>query len=290
MFLPESYAPRSHLSVTLAGTVALFDGCVGSPPSDLEVAELRKESERRIKEKIPPGYEDAKKDGTGSHGDYFVWRQVLQQAKASAKPVILVTSERKEDWWERAHGKTVGPRHELLEEAHRVSGQRLLIYQTDSFVERATKRAGRTFSALMRNDIRAPRDDQELEDIITAAVEELANALIHQDDSLNGLIAETNATDWSADWVEVTDFGPLDYASCSAPFTASLHYSGDQLEDRMWCGTEIRAELRGTVAFGDGSWVISEHEISSAENEHDDSDEEDDVAAKATPVPIRSPR
>jgi hypothetical protein len=277
-------ADGASSDAVLDEVLSLFDGCVGNPPSQAELAELHKEGERRIKEKVPPGYEDAKKDGAGSHGDYLVWHQVLQQAKASAKAVVLVTSERKEDWWERAHGKTVGPRHELLEEAHRVGGQRVLIYQTDHFLEQAAKREGTPFPASMRRDIRAPRDDQELEGIINTALAELANELVHQDNEINGRMAETNATDWSVDWAEVTDFGPLDYASCSAPFTASLHYSGDQLEDRMWYGTEIGAELRGTIAFENGEWVISECEVTSAEIEHDGPDEEDDdVVGKATP-------
>jgi hypothetical protein len=227
---------------------------------------------------VPPGYEDAKKDGVNAHGDYLVWHQVLQQAKNSTRPVILVTSERKEDWWERAHGKTVGPRHELLDEAHRVTGQRVLIYQTETFVKRATMRAGGTVSAFVRNDIRGLRDDQDLEDVITAAVEELANELVDTDSPINSLTAETNATEWHVDCVEVTDFGPLDYVSCSVPFTASLHYTGEQLEDRAWYGTEIRAELCGTVAFDDGSWVINDdYDVLNAKIDHGEQDFDDEL-------------
>lgn len=267
------HASGASTDAVLDDLLSLFDGCVGGPPADAELADLHKEAERRIKDKVPPGYEDAKKDGSNAHGDYLVWHQVLQQAKTSAKPLILVTSERKEDWWERAHGKTVGPRHELLDEAHRVAGQRVLIFQTDSFVERATKRAGGTVSAFVRNDIRAPRDDQELEDIITTAVEALANELVDLDSPINNLTAGTNATEWHADDVVVTDFGPLDYSTCSAPFTASLHYTGEQLEDRAWCGTEIRAELRGTITFEDGSWVIDDdYEIENAEIDYGEPD------------------
>lgn len=279
------HADGASTDVVLDDVLSVFDGCVGEAPKDAELADLHKEAERRIKDKVPPGYEDARKDGANAHGDYLVWHQVLQQAKASAKPIILVTSERKEDWWERAHGKTVGPRHELLDEAHRVAGQRVLIYQTDSFVERAAIRAGGTVSAFVRNDIRAPRDDQDLEDIITTAVEELANELVDLDSPINNLTAETNATEWHADEVVVTDFGPLDYASCSAPFTASLHYAGEQLEDRAWSGTEIRAELRGTIVFEDGSWVINDdYEIENAEIDYGEPDLNDHEAV-APPGP-----
>lgn len=277
-------ADGASTDAVLDDVMSIFDGCVGAAPDDAELADLHKEAERRIKEKVPPGYEDAKKDGGNAHGDYLVWHQVLQQAKSSAKPMILVTSERKEDWWERAHGKTVGPRHELLDEAHRVAGQTVLIYQTDSFVERAAKRAGASVSAFVRSDMRAPRDDQELEDIITTAVEELANELLGDDSRINDLTAETNADGWSVNSVEVTDFGPVDYSTCSAPFTASLHYTGDQREDQMWCGTEIRAELRGTITFEDGSWVINDdYELENAEIDHGEPDLDDDEPASPGP-------
>jgi hypothetical protein len=269
-------ASVASTDAVLLEVLSLFDGYVGEPPADVELVDLRKEAERRIKERVPPGYEDAKKDGVGSHGDFLLWHQILQRAKICARPMILVTSERKEDWWERAHGRTVGPRHELLEEAHRVAGQRLLIYRTESFVELAIKRAGGTFSALVRSDMQAPRDTQELEDILATAVEELGNELVDDDSPINSLIAETNATGWRVDEVVVTGVGPLDYSICSASFTASVHYTGEQIEDHMWSGTEIRADLRGTITFEDGSWVITDHEVESAEIERDEPDVDDD--------------
>ncbi|MBK8212714.1 MAG: hypothetical protein IPK71_03110 [Myxococcales bacterium] len=278
-------ADGGSTDAVLDDVMSLFDGSVGAAPDDVELADLHKEAERRIKEKVPPGYEDARKDGGNAHGDYLVWHQVLQQAKSSAKPVILVTSERKEDWWERAHGKTVGPRHELLDEAHRVAGQTVLIYQTDSFVERAAKRTGASVSAFVRSDMLAPRDDQELEDIITTAVEELADEFLDNDSRINDLTAETNADSWSVNSVEVTNFGPIDYARCSAPFTASLHYTGDQREDHMWFGTEIRAELRGTITFENGSWVINDdYELENAAIDYGEPDVDDHERTSAGPL------
>ena len=192
----------------LDDVLALFDGCVGTPPPDSDLADLHIDAERRIKLKVPPGYKDAEKDDSNAHGDFLVWHQVLQETKNREKPLILVTSERKDDWWLRAHGKTLGPRHELLDEAHRITGQRVLIYQTDFFVERATKRAGGTISAFVRNDIRAPRNDQELQDIITSAVEDLAHELPDIAGPINNLISETYASGWPVDWAAATECGP----------------------------------------------------------------------------------
>lgn len=128
----------------------LFDDAIGDP-FPLEVREeIRKEAERRVNTKVPPGYLDCDKGEESSYGDFFVWRQVLDHAKQAKSSVIFVTSEQKEDWWERYSGKTIGPRSELLKEASAYSGQRILIYKTDTFVELAMAKnvAGRNTRAI----------------------------------------------------------------------------------------------------------------------------------------------
>lgn len=115
----------------------LFENSVGSPFPEDEIKKLIIEAERRVKEKIPPGYMDAAKDGHRPYGDFFLWKQILEHAKNCSKPIILVTSDRKDDWWERPSGTTVGPRHELLKEASEIAGQKILIYQTDHFLKTA---------------------------------------------------------------------------------------------------------------------------------------------------------
>lgn len=248
----------------LDDVLSLFDGCVGAAPAAAELADLHKEAERRIKEKVPPGYEDAKKDGANAHGDYLVWHQILQQAKSSAKPVILVTSERKEDWWERAHGKTVGPRYELLDEAHRVAGQRVLIYQTDAFIEHAVGPLHGWLAALVVDDIR--REDIEdvtaaaeieLDEIMTDLVGEVGDQIITSDASLRSLVVETKADGWHVHDVAVTDIEPVENAFAQLKFTALVHYTNKPSED-VHTGAEIQAQLRGIIAFRNGSWAISE--------------------------------
>jgi hypothetical protein len=120
------------------------DPGLGNAPSDADLAELHKEAERRRVAKIPPGYLDEKKEGDRKYGDYVLWSQTLDYAKQRAKPVILVTSERKEDWWESYSGKRVGPRPELLREAVARSGQRVLVFQTERFLEVSAERNGLT--------------------------------------------------------------------------------------------------------------------------------------------------
>ncbi len=120
----------------------IFEKSIGEDFSDTDKKIHAKTAEERKSKKIPPGYMDKDKDGDRSYGDYFFWRQVLDYAKAQAKPVIIVTSEKKEDWWEIISGQTIGPRYELLKEAYEVTGKKAIIYQTDRFLSYALDRLG----------------------------------------------------------------------------------------------------------------------------------------------------
>jgi phosphoglycolate phosphatase-like HAD superfamily hydrolase len=86
---------------------------------------------------VPPGYEDS--DKTDPHGDYLVWTQLLAEAKARRLPVLFVTRDVKEDWFWREKGRTLGARPELVEEARRVAGVRLIIVETTSFLHQAKR-------------------------------------------------------------------------------------------------------------------------------------------------------
>lgn len=133
----------------------LFDGSVGDDFPSEELASITAIAEDRKTNKIPPGYKDKDKDEGRPYGDYFLWRQVLDHAKSKQSPIVLVTSERKEDWWEEISGKTTGPRPELLKEAMETSGQKILIYQTDRFLEYAQQRLHQPVNEVAISEIRA---------------------------------------------------------------------------------------------------------------------------------------
>jgi hypothetical protein len=104
---------------------------------------LLKEASTRFKEKRPPGYMDeAEKEGDRRYGDFLLWSETMEFATAANKPVVLVTSELKEDWWERPSGRTLGPRMELVQEFREATGHPILIYQTERFAQLAAERAG----------------------------------------------------------------------------------------------------------------------------------------------------
>ena len=138
----------------LAQLSAIFESSIGDGFDPSEIDTLNTEAERRQKEQIPPGYLDRDKDGDRPYGDFYLWRQILDHAKKIGSPIIFVTSERKDDWWETISGRTTGPRPELLKEAFEYSGQKIVIYQTDQFLEYASKKYGQQINADAIEEIR----------------------------------------------------------------------------------------------------------------------------------------
>ncbi|WP_283636944.1 PIN-like domain-containing protein [Aquaticitalea lipolytica] len=118
----------------------LFNGKVGNEFDNETIDKLCEEGKVRFANKIPPGYKDSdKKDDTEKdlrkYGDLIVWKQILAQAKELKVNVILVTDDRKEDWWVRFKGKTVSPRPELIKEFQSETEQLFHMYQSDRFLE-----------------------------------------------------------------------------------------------------------------------------------------------------------
>lgn len=125
----------------------LLNGKVGAKYSTEELDSLAIEGDIRYSQKIPPGFEDRDKH-KGSlltkeinkrYGDLVFWKQILDKSKECALPVILVTGERKEDWWSICGGKTIGPLPELMDEFLEVTGKDFYIYSTHSFLELANQ-------------------------------------------------------------------------------------------------------------------------------------------------------
>lgn len=151
----ESYPTFLQDDPILRRLSEIFSDAVGDDFTEESRIEIAVQAEERKKKKVPPGYMDAGKDEDRPYGDYYLWRQILEHAKATGRPVVLVTSERKEDWWEIISGKTTGPRPELLKEANHFSGQRILIYQTERFLEYALQRFQQPVNETAIEEIRA---------------------------------------------------------------------------------------------------------------------------------------
>lgn len=93
----------------------LGPGHVGAKPVEDVLKTRRAEAEMRYEKKIPPGYCDVGKKADPS-GDYLAWCELLEYAAASDKPLLLVTNDSKEDWYQQQSGEKLGPRPELVRE------------------------------------------------------------------------------------------------------------------------------------------------------------------------------
>ncbi|MEU7395351.1 PIN-like domain-containing protein [Streptomyces albogriseolus] len=110
-------------------------GRVGPSFSPEDRAALTALGQKRVDQRVPPGYMDAKKDGNGAVGDFFVWEQLLREASRRQCDVLFVTADAKEDWWRKERGHNRGPRPELTAELRARGGGRLYLLSPKQFLE-----------------------------------------------------------------------------------------------------------------------------------------------------------
>lgn len=141
----------------------LFENRITEPFTIESLDKIYKEGEERYKMKIPPGFEDEKtKDGTRKFGDLILWKQVIEKAKELKKDVILITDERKIDWWWKIKdGRNMGPRQELVEEIknqanvdfHMYSSERFLSYGQSFLKEQINQKALQEIQAMKKAEM-----------------------------------------------------------------------------------------------------------------------------------------
>jgi hypothetical protein len=116
---------------------------IGDDCSSEELEKIYRDGKKRYEDEIPPGYKDKtvkKEAGNRSlYGDIVVWKQIIKHAKEIEPSIIFITDDRKEDWWFKFKGKTIGPRPELIKEFKDESNKRVNIYQADNFIELASR-------------------------------------------------------------------------------------------------------------------------------------------------------
>jgi hypothetical protein len=132
-------ARDTNTDPVLGALESLLHGHVGRQLSQAEHGEALQEASSRAEQKRPPGYKDHNKtDGTAA-GDYLIWVQVLRQAKATQRDVLLITGDVKEDWWRREHGEPRGPRPELVWELKDQANVKLYMLRPESLLYFARK-------------------------------------------------------------------------------------------------------------------------------------------------------
>jgi hypothetical protein len=114
---------------------SLFDGNVGKNYSNEELLGIMKDGKERYEKKIPPGYKDEVKSDDRKYGDLILWYQIIDKARESKKPIILISSDVKEDWWLEKDGKKIMPLPQLKKEIFEKAGVAFHIYTADKFLE-----------------------------------------------------------------------------------------------------------------------------------------------------------
>lgn len=140
----------------------LFSGRVGKPFSREDAENYIKRGADRYAESIPPGYADKKKGGSSDlfvdrckpYGDYFVWLQMLDKAKADNVSIIFITGDVKDDWWSNFQGKTIGPLPALIEEFQVETERNFYMYTPHRFLERANEHLKKEVSQIAVDEIK----------------------------------------------------------------------------------------------------------------------------------------
>lgn len=114
---------------------------------------LDEEGPRRYEAKVPPGYEDSGKPGNRKFGDLILWLETIDKAKKAQKPVLLVTDDKKGDWYQRTGGKAFAPHPELVNEMHREAGVLFHALPSPEFLKQASKRFRREISQEAANEV-----------------------------------------------------------------------------------------------------------------------------------------
>jgi hypothetical protein len=144
---------------------ALLNGRVGPPYSTERLSEIYGKGKARYDEEIPPGYRDTDKGDARRYGDLVLWFQTIDKAKESNQPILLVTDDRKDDWWLKFKGRTIGPRPELVNEMVSEADVSFYMYSADPFMEHASKYLERQVNQRAIEEVREirRRDEKHVE-------------------------------------------------------------------------------------------------------------------------------
>jgi len=128
----------------------LFNGAVGERFSKEEFAAICIEGATRYDKEVPPGFKDSDKPEPQRYHDLVIWREVLREGASRGggrRSAILVTNDRKEDWWLRKAEQILGPRPELVREYMDTTGGDFYMYTPAAFLEQARHILGIEISA-----------------------------------------------------------------------------------------------------------------------------------------------
>lgn len=124
-----------HEDPFLERLAGIIGEAIGQEPEKADFDKLCERARERISNKQPPGYMDEKKPEPDRYGDVLVWFELFEHAKAITKPIMFLTDDAKEDWWQIESGEKLGPRPELREEMRRIAGVDFFLASPAHFLE-----------------------------------------------------------------------------------------------------------------------------------------------------------
>lgn len=122
------------------------DGQIGVQPEQEELTKRTREGLLRYQDGVPtPGLADFKKGKPNPEGDYLIWRELLDHASHSDRPLLFVTGDTKDDWYRYVKGERLGPRTELRREMLSTTSHAYHQSTLDSFLLLAREHLGVQF-------------------------------------------------------------------------------------------------------------------------------------------------
>lgn len=159
----DTYTSYVNDDIVKAKIGTLLNGRLGQPYSEEQLLELASEGEKRYLENVPPGFQDGGKmpEATTSKlrlkkfGDLILWKQVIEKAVADKRPVILVTGEKKDDWWLKSNKNLVSALPALTKEFMNAVNKDFYLYSTDRFLIKANEYLEQNTSDVVVDEVRA---------------------------------------------------------------------------------------------------------------------------------------
>lgn len=98
--------------------------------------------------------------------------------------------------------------------------------------------------------------------IVERLIGEIDAYLIHKDDGLSRVMADTNADTWGLE--EHTNLRAWFEGKGKIRFSFDATFCGDQNPDRAFCGTTIKAQVEGEIVDKNDKWEIVKCKTSGA--------------------------
>ena len=103
---------------------------------------------------------------------------MIYKAQKWKAPIILITDDRKEDWWLKHNGQTIGPRPELVGEIKIKASVEFYMYQADPFMEHANTHLAKPVKQEVIDEVRTVRNHDEAQlKLVNDALREYVGAV-----------------------------------------------------------------------------------------------------------------